>query len=86
VQRCADFLDAVPEGTIVTISVYGSVGAEISSNYAAMQSLGGKVIDIGQQNCYAMVGQKGWKPGSAVEAVEEIGDTLVWAMQQMVEG
>ncbi|KAJ1438094.1 BTB/POZ protein [Ochromonadaceae sp. CCMP2298] len=74
-QQLATFLVAVPEGTIVAISLIGYGGANASLISAAMHSLGG--IGIGRSDVtrsynsrgsFAMVGCKGWAVGKAVEA------------------
>ncbi|KAJ1421540.1 BTB/POZ protein [Ochromonadaceae sp. CCMP2298] len=72
-QRLTSFLNAVPEGFVVAIAVFGKVAHETSSLCAALQCLGGSGRDIGTHGSFAMVGQKGWGSGSAAEAYNEDG-------------
>jgi hypothetical protein len=68
-QHLTTFLDAVPEETIVAISLLGYryKGFYDSRLCAAMQRLGGTGTDW-DDSSFAMVGQKGWGSGRAIEA------------------
>ncbi|KAJ1407595.1 BTB/POZ protein [Ochromonadaceae sp. CCMP2298] len=71
VQRCAAFLNAVPEGYIVGISMYGEENDNIAPICDAVYSLGGNSRKFKRDIAFAMVGCKGWVRG--VEAFDEDG-------------
>ncbi|KAJ1385311.1 BTB/POZ protein [Ochromonadaceae sp. CCMP2298] len=77
VQRCAAFLNAVPEGYIVAISVCAEESDDIGPILGAVYKLGGTSTDINDYRgvespiSFAMVGCKGWIRG--VEAFDEDG-------------
>jgi hypothetical protein len=71
-ERLAEFLAGVAPGQIVLVASYGDAGAHLTKNaVAGLRSLGADVtLDGLQGNYFAVVGEKGAAPGTAVQAVD----------------
>ena len=72
VQKLADFINAIPNGKIVAMGVADDARNNLSTNLKnAIKTLGSTQIDQLQfRGSWAIIGEKGGAPGSAIEVVK----------------
>jgi len=80
-RRMSDFLNAMPEGTVVLVSIKSGPGVFLSPDAVrALRAFGsGVALDPEVLSSHAMIGKKGWASGAALETTAvNMGSSVIY--------